>query len=377
MISPAALQELKDRNPVDAIARQWVALRRGGKLGNVGPCPIHSPDRQARDSTSFECNGESWVCVTCADGGDVVRLVQLVEGKDFLAAVEWLGGAREVDEAQSAQRERDRLARQAQRDTEASHYRERERRKLFDIWTNAGKLYGSPAQDYLNLRGIIKLPPGAKLRCVEQMPYFADGSDKAEVIHRGPAMVAAIIGADGRFSGLHLTYIDLTKPKGKLALGEDRPSKKMRGSSKGGRVELTSPPMPTQLIMGEGTETTLSVWLALNSLGRDLSATAFWAAMDLGNLGGKHAETVRHPSLKDAAGRARRVPGPMPDMDAPSIPIPDSVTDLVLLGDGDSDAFLTNCALCRAAARYARDGRTVRVAWAPAGRDFGDLLMAA
>jgi hypothetical protein len=60
----------------------------------------------------------------------------------------------------------------------------------------------------------------------------------------------------------------------------------------------------------------------------------------------------------------------------PGIAVPDSISDIVLLGDGDSDRFVTGCALVRAAARFARPGRTVRAAWAPAGKDFNDLLRA-
>jgi hypothetical protein len=63
----------------------------------------------------------------------------------------------------------------------------------------------------------------------------------------------------------------------------------------------------------------------------------------------------------------------VPDLDAPAIVIPDSVEDLVLLGDSTSDEFTTRLAMCRAAARYAAPGRRVRVAWAPAGLDFDDL----
>jgi hypothetical protein len=39
---------------------------------------------------------------------------------------------------------------------------------------------------------------------------------------------------------------------------------------------------------------------------------------------------------------------------APGIEIPDSVTEIFLLGDGDSDRFGTECPLARAAARYAK-----------------------
>jgi hypothetical protein len=94
-------------------------------------------------------------------------------------------------------------------------------------------------------------------------------------------------------------------------------------------------------------------------------------------MAGKSAEPVRHPTWKDGRGRTRRVPGPKPDLAAPSIIIPESVDDLVLLGDGDSDRFLTQCALARATARYSRAGRVVRTAWAPDGMDFNDIVRAA
>jgi len=88
---------------------------------------------------------------------------------------------------------------------------------------------------------------------------------------------------------------------------------------------------------------------------------------------------VPHPTLTraDRAGRERSVlvPGPVPDMSQPGIPLQDSVTELVQLGDGDSERFLTECALLRGAARYARPGLTIRNAWAPEGADFNDLLL--
>ncbi|HEY1309887.1 MAG TPA: toprim domain-containing protein, partial [Pseudolabrys sp.] len=61
----------------------------------------------------------------------------------------------------------------------------------------------------------------------------------------------------------------------------------------------------------------------------------------------------------------------------PAIAIPESVTDLVLLGDGDSDPFTTMTTMRRAEARYARPGLHIRVAMAPAGQDFNDVWMSA
>jgi hypothetical protein len=67
----------------------------------------------------------------------------------------------------------------------------------------------------------------------------------------------------------------------------------------------------------------------------------------------------------------------VPDPDDPGLAIPESVAELTLLGDGDSDPVLTQFAMTRAARRYARDGRTIRIAFAPAGQDFNDVLQTA
>ena len=87
------------------------------------------------------------------------------------------------------------------------------------------------------------------------------------------------------------------------------------------------------------------------------------------------AYALGHP-LKDRGGRPRRVPGPEPDLDSEACPIPESCRDVVLLKDGDSDPFLTDLAMDRAAARHRRPGRTVRIADPGPGVDFNDLARA-
>jgi hypothetical protein len=382
MISDSALSQLKADHPCADVAQRFgVRLRRHGQE-MIGPCPLCSRDRQSKRDMRFAIkNGDGWVCAACQSGGDVIALVQKVEGLDFKGAVEWLGGVRETDPAESARREKERAAKEAKREKDAQAYRERERGTLYDIWNGALAPEGTAVEAYLAARR-LPLPPEAhkRLRCVAAMPYFSHGGKNADIIHRGPAMVAPIVGPDGIFRGLHFTYVDLDQPKGKARIidpetGEPLPSKKVRGSKAGGVIRLVKAEPMTRLIMGEGIETVLSVWHALASLGRDLSGVAFWSSVDLGNVGGKAASTVLHPTLKDAARRSRRVPGPEPDLSLPAIEIPPYL-DVVLLGDGDSDALVTECALRRGAARWC-SARSVRVGWAPKGRDFNDLLLEA
>ena len=373
MMSDAALADLKARNPCDQVAGKWVKLRKHGRK-LIGACPICGGGTIR--GTRFECGADGWVCAVCQDGGDVLKLVMKVENLDFPGAVAWLGGAQEIDPVTAASREQERAIASAKAEIDNNQFRERERGKVYEMWLRGLEPAGTPVEDYLHLRG-LQLPPGCRLRCIIDMPYCAGGAIDAPVAHRGPAMLAPIVDATGRFRALHTTWIDLSRPNGKALIkdpetGAELPAKKVRGSKAGNRIELLAVKDPAQLIIGEGIETVLSVWLAL--AGRDLTHTAFWSAVDLGNLGGRAAETVPHPGLKTAGGRAQRVPGPVPDPESIVIAIPETVTDLVLLGDGDSDPFKTHCALARAAARYAAPGRTVRVAWAPDGFDFNDLL---
>jgi hypothetical protein len=412
MITDNALNALKDRMSVDAVASEWVTLRRKGK-GYVGPCPICSDDPQSKTSMRFECNSDKWICAVCHDAGDVIKLVMLREGIGFRDAIERLGGSREEEPTPKLARsaglrafysatepmpdvpapyDQDPALRVAwcagwidgrKREEASAVYREVERRRLYNaFWKTAKKdIKGTPVEAYLWRRGLL-VPPYALLRYQPSMPMFADGREKEPVLlHRGPAMLAAFRDGDakGTFRGLHITWLDPNGPKGKAAIinpakGEMVPAKKMRGTKSGCYLDLGGSAVPRRIIAGEGIETVLAVYTALYRAGRDLSSTAFRCAGDLGNLAGRALKSIEHPTLKDAAGRTRKVPGPEPDPNSPAMPVPDHVSELVLLGDGDSEPLLTRNALERASHRHARPGRNVRVAFAPDGKDFDDML---
>jgi hypothetical protein len=298
----------------------------------------------------------------------------------FLEAVDRLGGAKPIDPAAAARRAEELARRKAEREAQAGEFRERERNSLFSIWQAAAPAEGSPVEAYLKKR-CLALPPGSRLRYSPQMAYFdgetvgEDGRKYRRMIYRGPAMIAAIQSCNGKFRGLHFTYLDLNQPKGKATItdpdtGEVLVSKKSRGIKSGGHIELVRPQKFSRLVIGEGIETVLAAWCA-----SDDGETAFWSAIDLGNIGGRAAAGVLHPTLKDNAGRRRRVPGPEPGKpgDHPPLDIPDDVHEVIILGDGDSDPTVTENALRRASKRWARPGRTIRIAWAPTAKDFNDL----
>lgn len=388
MISDAALEELRARNPVTSVATKWVALRRGGKAGRmVGPCPVHSIKTDAKDATAFECWSDGWVCARCQDGGDVIRLVMLHEAKDFLGAVEWLGGAQQVDPDVAERRAREQAARKAQAEATSARFREEERKRLYRMWRDdARPLPGTPAEQYLALRGVAP-PPGAMLRAYGALPRVVyDGLDdrRRQIwrrVHVGPAMLAAIVAPDGHFAGLQIDWIDLSRPKGKALIVDDKTGEVLeprivRGSKAGNHIELLRCANPTRLFIGEGVVTCLTIYAALLAAGRPLDGTAIWSAVDLGNLAGKAADGSRlpHPSERTAKGRVKHIPGPEPDPDSPAVHIPDSVVDLRLLGDADSDPFTTRLTMQRAERRHARPGRRVVTVWPATGHDFNSMV---
>jgi hypothetical protein len=384
---------------LDRVSTGHAKLLRGrGEL--VGPCPVC---RAGKDRFAINTRKNVWSCRRCAGitGGDAIALAQAVTGCDFLEAVEIATGEPRPDKPkgesaeQRARREaqaREILAAieadQARREAEAESYRERERASVYKVWKSALKLTdpsAAPALAYFAARA-VELPEGVRLRFKPDWTLYGErGEDGSRpVVHRGPAIFAPIVDEAGRFLGLHATWIDPDRPGKKVEVpdpvtGELVPAKKVRGSKKGGRIVLVGRSAPTRLFVGEGTETVLSVWTALRKRRPEmLDGAAFETSVDLGNLAGKAANRERHPTetIVDSRGRARAklVPGAEPDWSSPAFPVPDSVTDLVLLGDGDSEPVFTRLALLRAARRAARPGRTVRLAMAPSGADFNDVL---
>jgi putative DNA primase/helicase len=364
---------------------------------HVGACPMcgggSNVKGKQRAPDGFAVNSKKRVfnCRKAGTGGDVIAMVMHTLGVPFLAACEMITGepppARgsvisEETKKKSEELKAEADERERRRIEDDNIYRQREIRTCRDIHDRAHPFTGSSAEIYAGIRGLTfpRAPEGrnAAIKCVEAMPYHVD---KETIVHRGPAMTASIVNSKRKFQGLHFTYLDLERDKGKLQLdykGEPLDPKKSRGSKQGNFVPICGPAEPQLLVIGEAIEKTIAVWMALESTGRDLSSASFWSACDLGNLAGRSSGSVTHPTLKsEKTGKPIKVGGGSPDLTSASIEIPDSVTDLVLLGDSTSDPFSTRLAMARAAVRYSVPGRTVRIAWAPEGVDFDDLLRAA
>jgi hypothetical protein len=397
MTDPARIpQEIVDKASaadVAAIAARYGFKGRPSATGEaVGPCPGCGGD----DRFSLNIKKNVWRCRQGGGdpiGGDAVALVRHVENCGFRRAVEILTGGEIEARAQAAPSQE-----------EENAFREKERIRAYAIWREARPFPrdGAVAR-YLAGRGIdpaLARLPDAYCREHERLSFwhYVDTGKKDpkgrpikdwRIVHRGPAMLWPIVAADGHFLGVHSTWLEDGAPKGKAEIyapdtGEQLPAKKVRGSKKGGRIVLARHRREPALAVGEGVESVLS-WFALHSAFPGSLETS----VDLGNLAGRAARSFAHPILKmtrrDGRQMPVRVPGPDPKPDEDQATLwapPFGVTEVTLLGDGDSDPVVTQAAMARAMKRIAETQRAhdyattvIAVDWPPAGFDFNSYLM--
>ncbi len=283
------------------------------KCGSAG----HTPGSGPVDRFNINLSDGGFFCRKGCDdakGSGAIDLVMVVQGVSFKEAVRYLVGdvSYTVTEAEL---ERQRAARKRRND-QAERNKANRRQEAIELargqWMRARGEDRAPLRDYLALRGISRralrdLP--VVLRYLPDYPYELrrkiDGRWRTLELHRGPVMLAAIQGDDGKFRCLHQTWFDLSRPKGKpeiLLDGVRQTNKLTRGSQRRGAIRLITPPKFTTLVMGEGIETTLTAAIA----GREIFGpdTAYWAGISLGHMHGKFARVdgkrqLGQPDLED------------------------------------------------------------------------------
>lgn len=338
------------------------ALKPAG-VERVGPCPVCG----GRDRFGLSPRKNVFNCRKCG-GGDSIALVELVMGCDFLAALDFLEGKRDLGlSPEEAARRRARAgAERARREAEAERYRRAAITEALEMLARAAPAAGSPVEEYLALRRCHVPAALPALRFAPDHPYRRKGREH----HRGPAMLAAVTDSRGRVTAAHQTWIDLSRPKGKAEIrdagtGEPLPAKLVRGAKADGAIRLVTAPSLShggaELVVGEGIETVLS------AAARGVPAGAsFWASVDLGHLSGRmlRVEGARRSGLPDMGDEA-------------CFRAPRSVSRLWLLRDGDSDPKATRAALeCCFARQAARiPGLEGRIVDPGDGRDLNDLAL--
>lgn len=432
--------DAQDVTIAEAAERLSLVFARSGNE-HAQPCPVTG----GKDRFAFNTQKNKWHCRQCDIGGqDAIGMaahcleLDLKRREGFLEACSAVlgrpipeGGERESEEdraarlARIAARRAKSAAAEADRQRQADDFRDRERRKARGIWEAAmplRSLPSSPAHVYLRQRG-CGMPDGRWLRVASPVTYW-HGQDERGMprdMHSGAAMIAPFIRlvdpAAGRGSGwsspdssgapaqgqprsgdaarepeweivgCHITWIDIDNPPKfrpqivDPATGELLPTKKMRGTKKGGLIPLAGGPAARRWVGAEGIENTLAI-----AGEEDFRADTFYfAAGDLGNLAGPADPRSKfaHPELTtvDKAGRMRpvMVAGPVPRPQKPgeepdAMVVPGHVDDLVLLADGDSERVMTFAAMARAKARHARPNRRIPVVWPLPGTDFAAML---
>ncbi len=355
--------------PIEDVALSLDILGSLKRAGHeyTGPCPQCGGD----DRFSINIRKGVFQCRRCDGKGGGINLVMFVQGLTFPQALDWMcGPKREISESERRAREARDAANRKRKEREDAAFRERAIAQGRAIWRECVPAEGTAVVDYLSLRGLdrSRLPEIPRsIRFHPSLPYMLrDGTGYVE-LHRGPAMVAAIQGPDGIGTGIHRTWIDPSRPKGKAmilnpATGQPEKVKKSWGSKKGGAIRLSlrgaeSPIM----VMGEGIETTLTAMVA------DVwPGAVYWCGIDLGNMAGRRqiGQGLKHAGLPDLQDDEAFVPPPW-------------VKRLIYVMDGDSDPKDTRAKL-EAGLRRAmimRPGLRGQIAAAPQGKDLNDVLM--
>lgn len=370
------------------------------------PCPACG----GTDTFAFNTEKNKWNCRNGGIGGqDAIGMAAHVLDLDAktreglleaCAAVTGReipdGGERESAEdratrkARLEERRQQNLREMAEREASQNAFRDRERDKARGIYEAAPPLgtAGFPhGRLYLQGRG-GGVPDDRWLRVSPDLPYWhgQDEMGRSMQLYSGPAMIAPFVDAGGAVIGCHITWIDLeAPPKLRPALrdpdtGEPLPTKKMRGTKKGGVIPLAGSMSAARWVGAEGIENTLAFarWEGFRA------DTFYFAAGDLGNMAGPADPKSKraHPTLRktDKLGRERpvMVPGPVPLIrpggEPDAMVVPAHVVELALLGDGDSEPVMTAAAMVRAKARHARPGRLIPVVMPRPGTDFAALL---
>ncbi len=260
---------------------------------------------------SFTVYSDHYYCFGCNAHGDAIDFVRATKGLHFADAVDWIVG-RPDNELRGATKFRTRTNANTP-DEDADRKREGVRR----IWREAGSADDTLVETYLRERGIRPpIPPSLRYAHLQHGPTGL----------MLPAMVGAVQAPDRSVTGMHRTFLTMDGTK-KAPVSQN---KMMLGKCAGGAVRLAA--VAEKLALAEGIETGLSILAATN--------ISTWATLSTSGL--------------------------------KAVILPDEVREVIICADGDE---VGEKAANDAAQRFLREGRVVRIARAPAGMDFNDLLV--
>ncbi|NLS27954.1 hypothetical protein S2M10_29560 [Sphingomonas sp. S2M10] len=280
-----------------------------------------------------------------AGTGDMLKLVQLTVGRgDIKEAIRWAKGYLGLDTMDSAaigrMRDRARLATE-RAERAAATEGEKKRLNAVGIWNHAARGQGSPAQSYLEGRGIDFARLGKFPGAIRYRPDVWCSELRRPV----PAMVSLFVGVDAKPKAVHVTYLE-RGPRGwvkaKLETAKLIRSPLYWGAhiplAKGavGDMPLRDVPTGTMVHVAEGIEDGLTIAMVK-------PAERVVAAGTLGNIG--------------------------------AMQLPDAVAGLVIIGQHDRPGSPADQSLEKQIAAQQKLGRRVACLWPEPGfKDFNDQL---
>lgn len=275
------------------------------------PCPFHGEATASFHVTESGGAGGQFYCFGCNVKGSVVDFVMAQRGLSFGDAVKALareGGIDSVaDPARQAAVEAEARKRRDAAEREAARMAAHNLARARDLWSACAPADPRLA-DYLEGRGIRLGAIGGVPPTLRLHPALPATDRSGQVVHVGPAMVAAI-GRKGRFVGVHRTWID-GPARARLSDGSKVPKQMLgeTGAIFGAPVQLARP--APLVLVGEGIETTLAALAAFRHRRPAADVTAE-AALTLGALAG--AADPAAPASEALGANGRPVPSAVPD----------------------------------------------------------------
>lgn len=401
----------RDVSIAEAAPRLGLVLK-----GNAAEQAMACPHCGGKDRFALNTAKNKWNCRGGSVGGndaigmaahslglDVTRRPEFPEacgavlGEAVPDGAEQLTAERRAEIKADAEARAEKAARDAaERAAEADAFRDKELKKCRGIY-EAARPGATDAAHYVYARsGLpvdLALVHCRAMRFEPKLTYWHGKDERGHAcdIWCGPALVLPFVDGEGQQIGIHQTWIDLERaPKFRPQLicpdkREALPTKKMRGTKKGGLIPVVGQMNATRWVVGEGIENVAAWFAAELAEDADLAHSTFYAAAgDIGNLAGAAARSGRfaHPSQTktDAKGVARPVMMPSPEPAADRLgegfPLGSHARELLFLGDGDSEPVWTAAHMARAEARAGliAPGIEVMTARPPRGRDWAEVI---
>jgi DNA primase len=85
---------VRERSPIDEVVGQYLQLKNAGGGSLKGLCPFHEEKTPSFNVTPAR---GLFYCFSCAEGGDVIKFVQKIDGLSFVEAVERLAARAGID----------------------------------------------------------------------------------------------------------------------------------------------------------------------------------------------------------------------------------------------------------------------------------------